>query len=159
MSDSWEAFVDALNEEAATLSRVSASALRLTDALVARKVEQITAAERELDTARSAFQAASAKRRAMQVRGFGSMTLRQVCAYAPLRLQPMMNQRLSELATQSISLGITTNNNKALIQSGMERLMKVTAAMQKAVSDKPGLYRRRGFVPPPSNSVLLSSQV
>lgn len=159
MSDSWEAFVDALTQESSTLERVNASAIRLTEALVARKVDAISGAERELESARAAFQAASAKRRSMQVRGFGQLTLRQVCAYAPRRLQPQLNTRLAELATGSISLGITTNNNKALIASGMERLMKVTAAMQKAVAEKPGLYRRRGFVPAPNNSVLLSSQV
>jgi hypothetical protein len=72
---------------------------------------------------------------------------------------PVLNQRLVELTTTSISLGITTSNNKALILSGMDRLMKVTAALQKAHSDGPGTYKRRGVVPPPSNSVLMSSKV
>lgn len=158
MSDSWEAFAEALQAEAALLGRVADAAQRLTQALVANDVDQISTVERELDAARKAYQSASGKRRGMQVRGFGALTLRQVCAYAPRTMWPVLNQRLAELTTTSISLGITTNNNKALIMSGMDRLMKVTSALQKAHNDGPGTYKRRGFVPPPSNSVLVSSK-
>jgi hypothetical protein len=158
VTDSWEAFANALQVESALLSRVADASTRLTQALVGTDVEAISGIERELDSARKAYLSASGTRRGMQVRGFGSLTLKQVCGYAPRSLWPVLNQRLVELTTTSISLGITTNNNKALILSGMDRLMKITAALQKASSDTPGTYRRRGYVPPPSNSVLVSSK-
>jgi hypothetical protein len=158
VSDSWDAFADALQEESSLLMRVHDTAQRLTKALVANDVLEISTVERELDSARQAYQSASGKRRGMQVRGFGSLTLRQVCGYAPRAMWPALGQRLQELTTTSIAIGITTNNNKALILSGMDRLMKVTAALQKAHNDGPGTYKRRGFVPPPSNSVLVSSK-
>lgn len=159
MTDSWESFVGALTEESTLLGRMNESALRMTRALIDGDVDAIMLTERELDSSRRAYQAACGKRRGMQVRGFGTMTLRQVCAYAPGNLRLSINQRLAELSTGSIQLGITTNNNKALIASGMERLMKMTSALQKATNDGPGTYKRRGFVPPPSNSVLVSSTV
>ena len=158
MSDSWETFAAALQEESTLLSRVAESAQALTQALVENDIEKIRTTERQLDTARQAYQSSSGKRRGMQVRGFGALGLRQVCAYAPRTLWPTLNQRVVELTTMAISLGITTNNNKALILGGMDRLMKITSAMQKAHSDGPGTYKRRGFVPPPSNSVLVSSK-
>jgi hypothetical protein len=151
--------VSALGEESTLLTRMNEAALGLTGALVAGDVDKISSIERELDAARRAYQAACGKRRGMQVRGFGTMTLRQVCAYAPRQIRLTINQRLTELSTGSIQLGITNGNNKALIASGMERLMKVTSALQKATDSGPGTYKRRGFVPPPSNSVLVSSQV
>lgn len=158
MNDSWDSFAGALQEEADALGRVEDAALRLTQSLVNNDIGSITLTERELDGARRAYITASGKRRGMQVRGFGTMTLRQVCAYAPRRLSPSLNQRLSELATRSIGLGITNNNNKALIAAGLQRLFKVTAALQQAASDQPKTYKRRGFIPPPTNSVLVSSQ-
>jgi hypothetical protein len=157
VSDSWDAFSAALLDEAMLLRRVHDAALALTAALVARNVTQISETERSLDGARRAHLTASGKRRGMQVRGFGTLTLRQVCAYAPRTMWPTLNQRVVELTTTSISLGITNNNNKALIMNGMDRLMKVTAALQKAANDGPGTYKRRGYVPPPTNSVLVSS--
>lgn len=158
MSDSWDAFAAALKDESVHLRRVHDAALKLQQALVKREVLDIAEAERELDTSRRAYQSASGKRRGMQVRGFGTLTLRQVCAYAPRAMWGTLNQRIVELTTTSISLGITNNNNKALIMNGMTRLMKVTAALQKAANDGPGTYKRRGFVPPPTNSVLVSSK-
>ena len=158
MNDSWDAFAGALKEESTLLARMNDTAVRLTQALVENDLEKISSIERELDTARQAFQSASGRRRGMQVRGFGTMPLRQVCAYAPRAMWPTLGQRIHELTTTSISLGITTNNNKALIVSGMDRLMKVTAALQKAHNDGPGTYKRRGYVPPPQNSVLVSSK-
>jgi len=158
VNDSWDAFCAALVDESSLLRRVHDAALELTAALVARNVGLISETERALDSARRAYQTASGKRRGMQVRGFGTLTLRQVCAYAPRTLWPALNQRVVELTTTSISLGITNNNNKALIMNGMDRLMKVTAALQKAANDGPGTYKRRGYVPPPTNSVLVSSQ-
>ncbi len=159
MTDSWDAFAAALHEESSLLMRVHDAAQRLTQALVANNLAGISTAERELDSARQAYQAGSGKRRGMQVRGFGTLSLRQVCGYAPRPMWPLLGQRIQELTTTSIALGITTNNNKSLIVGGMDRLMKVTAALQKAHNDGPGTYKRRGFVPPPTNSVLLSSKV
>ena len=158
MSDSWETFAGALQEESAALGRVHDAALRLTEVLVKNRAAEILLAEKALDGARRAYQTASAKRRGMQARGFGKMTLRLVCAYAPRRLGPTLNQRLYELTTYSIGLRITANNNKSLIASGMDRLLKVTAALQSAANEGPKTYRRRGFIPPPTNSVLLSSR-
>ncbi len=158
MTDSWDAFAAALQEESTLLVRVHDAAQRLTKALVGNDLAQISTVERELDSARQAYQSASGKRRGMQVRGFGSLTLRQVCAYAPRAIWPALGARVQELTTTSIALGITTNNNKSLILGGMDRLMKVTSALQKAHNDGPGTYKRRGFVPPPSNSVLVSSK-
>lgn len=158
MTDSWEAFAGALQEESAALARVHDAAMKLTQALVRNRPVEITAAERALDGARKAFTSCSAKRRGMQARGFGKMALRQVCAYAPRRFAPAFNQRLYELTTLTLGLKITSNNNKALIASGLDRLIKVTAAIQKAANPGPGTYRRRGYIPPPTNSVLVSSR-
>ncbi len=158
MNDSWETFIAVLGDEASLLSNVHDAAQRLTRALVANELDEVAAAERALDAARQGYQTASAKRRGMQVRGFGNLTLRQVCAYAPRNLWPTLNQRLTELTTTSIALGITNNNNKSLIMSGMQRLMKVTSALQAASNDGPRTYKRRGIVAPPSNSVLVSSK-
>ncbi len=158
MSDSWESFATALQEESAALSRLHDAALRLTQALVKNSADDIGTADKALDGARRAFATSSSKRRGMQARGFGQMTLRQVCAYAPRRLAPAFNQRLYELTTLSIGLRITSKNNKALIVGGLDRLMQVTAALQRAANEGPKTYRRRGFVPPPTNSVLVSSK-
>ena len=158
MSDSWDAFVSALHEESQLLRRTHEAALQLTSALVKSDAVSILECERGLDSARRAYHSASSKRRGMQIRGFGSLTLRQVCLYAPRQLWPTLNQRLVELTTTSIGLRITNNNNKALIQAGMQRLVKITSALQKAAHDTPGTYKRRGFVPPPTNSVLVSSK-
>jgi hypothetical protein len=158
VTDSWEAFAGALHEESMLLKRTHEAALGLTKALVKSDAVAILETERALDSARRAYHSASGKRRGMQIRGFGSLTLRQVCLYAPRPLWPTLNQRLVELTTTSIGLRITNNNNKALIQSGMQRLVKITTALQNASSDGPRTYKRRGFVPPPQNSVLVSSK-
>jgi hypothetical protein len=70
-----------------------------------------------------------------------------------------MSQRIAELTYGSISLGITIGNNKSLILSGLERLMKVTSKLQESVTERTGVYKRRGYVAPPGASVLVSSQV
>jgi hypothetical protein len=158
VSDSWEAFATALHEESAALARVHDAAQKLTQNLVRSSANEIITAERALDVATKAYKTLSTKRRGMQTRGFGKMSLRQVCGYAPRRLRSVLNQRLYELTTLSIGLRITGNNNKALIAGGLDRLMRITAAMQQAASEGPKTYRRRGFVPPPTNSVLLSSR-
>jgi hypothetical protein len=158
VSDSWDAFAGALQDESVELRRTHQAALVLTKALVKSEPDEILAAERGLDAARRDYHAASGKRRGMQIRGFGSMTLRQVCMYAPRPLWPVLNQRIVELTTTSIGLRLTNNNNKALISSGMQRLMKITAALQQAANEGPRTYKRRGYVPPPTNSVLVSSK-
>jgi flagellar biosynthesis/type III secretory pathway chaperone len=158
MSDSWDSFAAMLLDESVTLRKTHEAALGLSKALVKSDATMILSAERALDQARREYHAASGKRRGMQIRGFGSMTLRQVCAYAPRPMWPILNQRIVELTTTSIGLQMTNNNNKALISAGMQRLMKITAALQKAANNGPRTYKRRGHVPPPTNSVLVSSK-
>jgi hypothetical protein len=158
VSDSWDAFASALQDESISLRHTHEAALALTKALVKNDPNQILATEKALDQARREYHAASGKRRGMQIRGFGSLTLRQVCTYAPRPLWLTLNQRIVELTTTSIGLRITNNNNKALIAAGMNRIVKITAALQKAANEGPRTYKRRGMVPPPTNSVLVSSK-
>jgi hypothetical protein len=157
--DSWEAFNMALWEESVSLQRVNAAAYNLTTVLVNGTPEAISEADRLLNGARLVHQSASARRRGMQVRGFGSMTLQQVCRYAPPHLVGHFNQRLAELRYGAIALGITVKNNKSLIIAGLERLVKMTAKLQETVSERSGVYKRRGFVAPPGASVIVSSKV
>lgn len=159
MSDSWETFSAMLVEESAALKRLNAAAVHLTQVLVDGTPEAILEADRQLNASRETHQQASSRRRGMQARGFGSMTLQQVCAYAPRHLAAHMSQRVAELTYGSISLGITIGNNKSLILSGLERLMKVTSKLQESVTERTGVYKRRGYVAPPGASVLVSSQV
>lgn len=158
-ADSWEAFNMALWEESVGLQGLNAAAYHLTTTLVNGSPEQIAKADRQLNNARLAHQTASAKRRGMQARGFGTLTLQQVCLYAPPHLSGHFNQRLAELRYGSIALGITINNNKSLIVAGLDRLMKVTGKLQETMSERTGVYRRRGFVAPPGASVIVSSKV
>jgi hypothetical protein len=158
-ADSWESFAAMLHEESVALGRLNQAALALTQSLVDGTATEITAAERSVSATRRAYQDVSGKRRGMQSRGFGTMSLRQVCARAPRRLARVLNQRLYELSTLAIGLRITNANNKALIVNGLDRLMQVTAALQRAANDGPKTYRRRGYVAPPTNSVLVSSRV
>jgi len=157
MSDSWEAFAQALLDESTSLNRLNESAKTLTDALVENSTPKIEMAERVLDNCRQEHQKLVAKRRGMQVRGFGTMSLRDVCAYAPRNLAYQFNQRLAEITYGTTPLGITNNNNKALIMGGMQRLMDVTSLLQRSATENTGTYKRRGYAPP-SASVLLSSR-
>lgn len=157
MSDSWESFAQALLDESTSLNRLNDAARQLTEALVENSTPKIEMAERVLDNCRSEHQKLVAKRRGMQVRGFGTMSLRDVCAYAPRGLAYQFNQRLAEITYGTTSLGITNNNNKALILGGMERLMNVTSLLQRSATENTGTYRRRGFAPP-NASVLVSSR-
>jgi hypothetical protein len=50
VNDSWEAFANALQTEAALLARVADASTRLTQALVNGNPETISGVERELDT-------------------------------------------------------------------------------------------------------------
>jgi hypothetical protein len=158
VNDSWEAFATALQEESLSLQRLNVAAQQLTQVLVDGSPESIIEADRQLNAARAAHQSASSKRRGMQVRGFGTMTLQQVCQYAPRHLAPHMNQRLAELTYGSISLGITIGNNKSLILSGLERLVNVTSKLQETMTERTGVYKRRGYVAPPGASILVSNK-
>lgn len=159
VNDSWEAFAAALQDESLNLQRLNVAAQQLTQVLMNGTPEDIIEADRQLNAARTAHQSASSKRRGMQVRGFGTMTLQQVCQYAPRHLAMQMNQRLAELTYGSISLGITIGNNKSLILAGLERLVNVTSKLQETMTERTGVYKRRGYVAPPGASVLVSSKV
>lgn len=158
-ADSWEAFGSALVDEASSLSRLNAAAVHLTQVLVGGTPEAILECDRALNAARIVHQNASAKRRGMQSRGFGTMTLQQVCRYAPRHIAPYMYKALAEITYGSISLGITISNNKSLIVSGLQRLVDVTQKLQDSATERTGVYKRRGFVAPPGASVLVSSKV
>jgi hypothetical protein len=158
-NDSWEAFGAALLDESANLRRLNAAAIELTRVLIDGTPEQIVEADRVLNAARIAHQRAASRRHGMQARGFGTMTLQQVCQYAPRQLAGQFNQRMAELTYGAISLGITLKNNKSLIVAGLERLIKITSKLQETMTERSGVYKRRGFVAPPGASVLVSSKV
>ncbi len=157
--DSWEAFGMALQEEAASLQRLNAAAVHLTQVLVDGSPEAILESDRALNAARAVHQSACAKRRGMQARGFGEMTLQQVCRYAPRHIAPYLHKALAEITYGSISLGITISNNKSLIVAGLQRLVDVTHKLQESATERTGVYKRRGYVAPPGASVLVSSKV
>ena len=158
-SDSWEAFGMALHEEAASLQRLNAAAVHLTQVLVDGSPEAILESDRALNAARAVHQNACSKRRGMQARGFGQMSLQQVCRYAPRHIAPYLQRALSEITYGSISLGITISNNKSLIVAGLQRLVDVTHKMQEHATERTGVYKRRGYVAPPGASVLVSDRV
>lgn len=158
-ADSWEAFGMALQEESASLKRLNAAAIHLTQVLVDGSPEAIMESDRALNAARAIHQNACAKRRGMQARGFGKMSLQQVCRYAPRHISPYLHRSLAEITFGSISLGITISNNKALIVAGLQRLVDVTHKMQEQATERTGVYKRRGFVAPPGASVLVSNSV
>ncbi|MBV9272133.1 MAG: hypothetical protein JO165_13650 [Candidatus Eremiobacteraeota bacterium] len=157
--DSWGAFAQALADESAGIAHLQKSAHALTEALVDGDPEKILAADANLNAARDEYQNACGKRRGMQARGFGTMTLRQVCQYAPRQYAGQFNQRLAEITFGSIQLGITISNNKALIVAGMDRLVRVTAKLQECATERTGIYKRRGYVRKPDASVIMSSSV
>jgi hypothetical protein len=99
---------------------------------------------------------AYAERVAMQRRGFGALTLQQVCAYAPPALRRGLHASAHEIGVRTIGLQITVQNNRALILAGMERLARTVAVLQRAGTEQTGTYRRRGVVPPPDGSVIVS---
>jgi hypothetical protein len=158
-NESWETFAAVLSDEAASLLQVNAAAVYLTQVLVDGSPEAILEADNRVNAARLRHQNASTKRRSMQLRGFGSMPLQQVCGYAPRSMSPRFNQLLAQLSWGSISLGITVANNKSLIVAGLERLVQITSKMQQSASERTGVYKRRGYVAAPGASVLVSSQV
>lgn len=157
--DSWQAFAQALADESASIARLQKSTHGLMQALVDGDAQKILAADADVNTARTEYQGACGKRRGMQARGFGTMTLQQVCQYAPRQYAGQFNQRLAEITYGSIQLGITISNNKALIMAGMERLVRVTAKLQESATERTGIYKRRGYVRKPDASVIVSSSV
>lgn len=158
-ADSWEAFGIALRDEVESLRRLNAAALHLTQVLVDGSPEAILESDRTLNAARELHQAACSKRRGMQARGFGRMSLEQVCRYAPRHIAPYLHRCHSDLTYGSISLGITISNNKSLIVAGLQRLVSVTQKIQEQASERTGVYKRRGYVAPPGASVLVSNKV
>jgi hypothetical protein len=152
----WQRFAELLGEENRLLGALGDAALRLTDALVRNDPDAIEAAERRVEAQRVLHGTACAQRVAMQRRGFGQLTLPQVCAYAPPALRRAMYASVKELETRGIALRLTVSNNKALILAGMERLARTVAVLQRAGTEQTGTYRRRGVVPPPDGSVLVS---
>ncbi|HEY0393640.1 MAG TPA: hypothetical protein VGD01_04015 [Candidatus Elarobacter sp.] len=152
----WQRFAELLGEENRSLGALEDAALRLTDALVRNDPDAIDAAERRVEARRVLHGTAYAQRVAMQRRGFGTLTLPQVCAYAPPALRRAMYAAVHELETRGVALRLTVANNKALILAGMERLARTVAVLQRAGTEQTGTYRRRGVVPPPDGSVLVS---
>ncbi len=152
----WQQFCDLLVEENRVLGVLGTAALGLTDALVTNDANAIEPAERRVEGQRVLHGMAYAQRIAMQRRGFGTLTLAQVCAYAPPALRRTMYATAHEITTRGIALQITVSNNKALILAGMERLARTVAVLQRAGTEQTGTYRRRGVVPPPDGSVIVS---
>ncbi|MBV8425088.1 MAG: hypothetical protein JO349_07845 [Candidatus Eremiobacteraeota bacterium] len=158
MSDSWESFVEALAEECAAFGAVNEKALEMSVALVQNVPAQIHTAQRSLEDARKGFVAARARRRAMQQRGFGNLGLQKVAKYAPPAIAQQIAARTRQLRYFTIKLELINSNNRALILGAMERLMAIVAVMRR-VQMQPLTYKRRGIVPPPERSMIVSHQV
>ena len=152
----WQQFGEILAEECRLLNELGTAALGLTDALVDNDADAIEVAERRVEARRVLHGTAYAQRVAMQRRGFGKLTLPQVCAYAPPALRHRFYGIAHELETSSVALKMTVSNNKSLILAGMERLARTVAVLQRAGTEQTGTYRRRGVVPPPDGSVIVS---
>ena len=152
----WQKFGEMLAQECRLLNELGAAALALTDALVNNDPDAIEAAERRVEARRVLHGTAYAQRVAMQRRGFGTLTLAQVCAYAPPALRRPFYGVVHELGTSGAALRMTVSNNKSLILAGMERLARTVAVLQRAGTEQTGTYRRRGVVPPPDGSVIVS---
>lgn len=155
-ADSWDAFVAAVDAESAALGELGRCALALTDALVKNNPADIEHAQRVLEFARVGHLRAAGARRAMQQRGFGTMTLSEVSSYASPAHASHLRMRIAEMSYGFAALGITNSNNKALILGGMDRLVKVVSVLQKSSTEQTGTYKRRGTVPVTDGSVLVS---
>jgi hypothetical protein len=152
----WQRFSELLFEEKRLMAELAQAAFGLTEALVGNDPRRINSCERQLESKRVLHGMAYAQRLAMQRRGFGQLTLRQVCTYAPPALRRRLYAAVHELQVHGIALRLTVQNNKALIRAGMDRLAKTVAVLQRAGTEQTGTYRRRGIIPPPSGSVLVS---
>jgi hypothetical protein len=155
-SGSWKAFAGALEEENRCLGELGAASLAMTSALVFGDAAQIEAADRTVDLNRVALTRAHSRRSIMMKSGFGDLTLRQVCGYAPASARRAVFASLHELRTRGIALQITVANNRALIGAGLERIAKTIDVMQSTLSERTGTYRRRGNVPKPNESLIMS---
>jgi hypothetical protein len=152
----WQSFAKLLGEENRLLAELNAAALALTEALVANVPARIELAERQLEAKRVLHGVAFAQRVAMQRKGFGELTLHQVCAYAPPTLRRWMYGTVRQIGVRGAELRLTVANNKSLIIAGLERIARTLAVLQRAGSEQPGTYRRRGVIPPPEGSVIVS---
>ena len=152
----WQQFAKLVGDENRRLAELNVVALALTDALVQNDPAAIEAAERRVEAHRVLHGTAYAQRIAMQRAGFGQLTLDQVCAYAPGSLRRWLYGTVHQLGTRATELRLTVSNNKSLIVAGLERLARTVAVLQKAGTEQTGTYRRRGTVPPPDGSVIVS---
>ena len=155
-SGSWQAFADALAEENRTLGELGAAALAMTNVLVLGNAAQIDAANLTVDARRVQHAQAHLRRITMMRAGFGDLTLRQVCGYAPGPLRRTLFGSLRELRVRGIALRLTVANNKALIGAGLARIANTIAVMQKNMTGQTGTYRRRGTIAPASGSLIMS---
>ena len=158
MSDTWDGFVDAVREESRLLRELKESARALTDALVKNTLPLMDRAQRQLEASRLRHEAALNARMAMQRRGFGTMALREVCSYAPPEVAAALQSSIADMTYSAIGIGITNNNNKALVHAGFQRLDRTVKVLQNARSDKVGVYKRRGNIPRGNASVLVSQR-
>lgn len=156
MNDSWNSFADMLRAERDQLRVLNTVAVELTNALVEDSADAISLAERKLEVEQSRHNAVFVRRTETQKRGFGDMSIASVIAYAPREIAWNLYGDMCEIQVSTHALGITNENNKALIVAGMDRLMKTVAIIQRAGTEQPGTYKRRGTVPPPDGSVLVS---
>jgi hypothetical protein len=153
---SWQAFADALADENQCLAELGAAALAMTTTLVLGTAAEIEGADRRVDARRILHARAHARRMTMMRSGFGEMSLRQVCGYAPPALRRSVVTSLRELRTRAIALQITVGNNKTLIRAGLERIASTVRVMQKSLSEQTGTYRRRGLSAPMNSSLIVS---
>ena len=153
---SWQLFADALAEESESLGELGAAALAMTSALVFGPAAKIEASDRSVEAQRIRHAHAHLRRVTMMKSGFGDLTLRQVCGYAPAPLRRNVFSSLRDLRTRGIALQITVANNKALINAGLARIASTIAVMQKALSEQTGTYRRRGTLAKPNGSLIVS---
>ena len=156
MSESWNAFAAMLRAERDQLRALNVVAAEMTAALVANDVDAIALSERKLEVEQSRHTGVFVRRTETQKRGFGEMSISSVIAYAPREIAWNLYGDMCEIQVSTHALGLTNENNKALILAGMDRLMKTVAIIQRAGTEQPGTYKRRGTVPPPDGSVLVS---
>lgn len=153
---SWQAFADALDAENRALGELGAATLAMTSALVFGSAVDIESAERDVDAKRILHAQAHVRRTIMMKSGFGDLSLRQVCSYAPPVLRRAVFTSLRELITRGIALQITVGNNKALIFAGLQRIANTINVLQKSLIDEGGTYERRGTVAPSNSSLIVS---
>lgn len=153
---SWQAFADALEDENRCLGELGAAALAMTSALVFGSAAQIEAADRSVDARRILHAQGHLRRSAMMKSGFGDLSLRAVCGYAPPPLRRAVFTSLRELRVRGIALKITIANNKALIGAGLLRIARTIAVMQKNMTEQTGTYHRRGTVAVSTGSLIVS---